>query len=310
MWVVMVSAVIAAVVSKQSSSAVDACEVAFAVATEPDTDRNNLEMKMATKAALSDQSNPFAKKAGKDPFKKRAQAALDALKKGKVHTYGKSIRCCTDALGKKSPLGRSPAEIVLDASDGFVPLWAKAQTLRWRFQEMSMTQFENVEAAKEGIRALMSDALLQWGHAAPIRFHESSAGQRWDFEVVVREQADCDVNGCVLASAFFPGGGQDELVIYPTMFAQPRAEQIETLIHEFGHVFGMRHFFANVSETAWAVELFGKQSKFTIMNYGPNSKLTRSDKADLRKLYRMVWSGELDEINGTPIKLFRPYGST
>jgi hypothetical protein len=264
---------------------------------------------MKADSPKADQGNPFAKKAGKDPFKKRAKSALDALKKGTAHTYGKSVRCCTDARGKKSPLGRSPAEIVVDASDGFVPLWEKSQTLKWRFQEQSITQFENPEAAKEGIRALMSDALLKWGNAAPIRFHESGAGQRWDFEVVVREQADCDVNGCVLASAFFPDAGQHELVIYPTMFEQPRAEQIETLIHEFGHVFGLRHFFANVSETEWASEVFGKQSKFTVMNYGPNSKLTAADKADLRKLYRKVWSGELDEINGTPIRRFRPYSA-
>ena len=255
------------------------------------------------------QGNPFAKKAGKDPFKRRSKSALDALKKGAAHTYGKSVRCCTDARGKKSPLGRSPAEIVVDASDGFVPLWEKAQILKWRFQEQSMSQFENIEAAKAGIRVLMSDALLKWGSAAPIRFHESGTGQRWDFEVVVREQADCDINGCVLASAFFPDAGQHELVIYPTMFEQARGEQIETLIHEFGHVFGLRHFFANVSETEWASEVFGKQSRFTIMNYGADSKLTAADKADLRKLYRKVWSGELVDINGTPIKLFRPYSA-
>ncbi len=255
------------------------------------------------------QANPFAKKAGKDPFKRRAKADLDALRKDTAHTYGKFVRCCTDARGKKSPLGRSPAEIVLDSSDGFVPLWDKAQTLKWRFQELSMTQFENVDAAKDGVRSLMSEALLKWGNAAPIRFHESTPGQRWDFEVVVREQADCDVNGCVLASAFFPDAGQHELVIYPTMFDQLRAEQLETLVHEFGHVFGLRHFFANISETQWASEVFGKQSKFTIMNYGPDSKLTAGDKADLRKLYRKTWSGELDEVNGTPIRLFRPYSA-
>ena len=264
---------------------------------------------MKTDSPTGAQGNPFAKKAGKEPFKKREKSAVDALRKGTAHIYGKSVRCCTDARGKRSPLGRSPAEIVVDASDGFVPLWGKAQTLKWRFQEQSLTPFENPEAAKEGIRALISETLLKWGNAAPIRFHESGAGQRWDFEVVVREQADCDVNGCVLASAFFPDAGQHELVIYPTMFEQPRAEQIETLIHEYGHVFGLRHFFANISETEWASEVFGKQSKFTIMNYGPNSKLTAADKVDLKKLYRKAWSGELDEINGTPIKLFRPYSA-
>ena len=254
--------------------------------------------------------NPFTKAAGKDPFKRRSKAELDALKKGSAHVYGKSVRCSTDALGKKSPSGRSPAEIVVDASDGFVPLWAKSQILKWRFQEQSMAQFANVAAAKAGIRALMSDALMKWGTAVPVRFHESSGGQRWDFEVVVREQPDCDINGCVLASAFFPDAGQHELVIYPTMFDQPRAEQVETLIHEIGHVFGLRHFFANVSETEWASEVFGKQSKFTIMNYGANSKLTTADKADLRTLYRKAWSGEVADVNGTPIRLFRPYSAS
>lgn len=264
---------------------------------------------MASSKSKPSADNPFAKKAGAQPFKRRPQAALDALRKGTAHVHGRSVRCCTDARGKASPLGRSPAELVVDSSDGFVPLWQKAQTLKWRFQEQSMSQFENVTAAKEGIRALMSEALLKWGNAAPIRFHESQPGQRWDFEVVVREQADCDINGCVLASAFFPDSGQHELLIYPTMFDQPHAEQIETLVHEFGHVFGLRHFFANISETEWASEVFGKQSKFTIMNYGPNSQLTAADKADLRKLYRKAWAGELDEVNGTPIKLFRPYSA-
>ena len=41
------------------------------------------------------------------------------------------------------------------------------------------------------------------------------------------------------------------------MFAQNRKEQVDTFIHEIGHVFGLRHFFANISETAWPSEIFG-----------------------------------------------------
>ncbi|NOT36971.1 MAG: hypothetical protein HOP11_06305 [Saprospiraceae bacterium] len=43
------------------------------------------------------------------------------------------------------------------------------------------------------------------------------------------------------------------------------------------------------------------------MNYGTNSRLTARDKSDLKKLYKLAWSGQLTEINGTPIELFRSY---
>ncbi len=60
---------------------------------------------------------------------------------------------------------------------------------------------------------------------------------------------NCNTTGCVLASAFFPDSGQHKLLIYPKMFEQTRKEQVDTLIHEIGHTFGLRHFFADVSES-------------------------------------------------------------
>ena len=168
-----------------------------------------------------------------------------------------------------------------------------------------MLVFENPEAAKTALRQLFGEALLAWGDAAPVRFSERH--DAWDFEIVVRPEDKCTINGCTLASAFFPDPGRHELVIYPRMFAQVRAEQIETLAHELGHVFGLRHFFADVSETAWPVEIFGEHNKFSIMNYGANSTLTDTDRSDLTRLYEQVWNGDLTSINGTPVKLMRPF---
>lgn len=170
-----------------------------------------------------------------------------------------------------------------------------------------MTYFEDPITAKVELRNLFAEALLAWGMAAPVTFTYDE--DLWDFEIVMRNVDNCNAVGCVLASAFFSDGGRHGLELYPKRFAQDRKEQVDTLIHELGHVFGLRHFFADVSETAWSSEIFGRHDKFTIMNYGALSELTDADKDDLMLLYESAWSGELTHINGTPIRLVKPYSA-
>jgi hypothetical protein len=241
------------------------------------------------------------------PFRLRQPDDVARALAPQVHVYGSGVVCDTEHRGHATPRGLSPREIVVNAPEGFIPLWAPDTTLRWRFQERSMSAFENAGAAKNAIRELMGEALLAWGDAAPVKFTEQD--DAWDFEIVVRRSDNCNINGCVLASAFFPDAGRHELEVYPKMFSQDRKEQVDTLIHEVGHVFGLRHFFAQVSETAWPSEIFGAHRPFSIMNYGAQSELTDYDKADLKRLYRTAWSGELTQINGTPIRFVRPFSA-
>ena len=255
-----------------------------------------------TKAKSKD---PFKVKTAANPFK-----LSDAKQKSpETHLYGKKRQhvCRTDARGYPTPKNLSLTELKLDAHEGFVPLWAKDVILRWRFQEQSLSMFENGEAAKADIRQLLGEALVGWGDAVPVKFSEQR--DVVDFEIVLRANSDCDANGCTLASAFFPDAGRHEFVIYPTFFNQSRQEQIETLQHELGHIFGLRHWFANVSETTWRSEVFGADGKFTIMNYGNDSVLTAADRSDLKQLYSLVWAGQLNKINDTPIRIFKPYSS-
>lgn len=239
------------------------------------------------------------------PFEFRDRDDAAKLIEDDVHIYHNNAVCETDTRGHRTPDNRSPDELVVDASEGFIPLWAENVTLRWRFQEQSMAIFVNPDAAKSAIRQLFAEALLAWGDAVPVRFAERH--DAWDFEIAVNPQENCTINGCTLARAFFPDAGRHDLLIYPTMFSQSRQEQIETLAHELGHVFGLRHFFADVSETAFPAEIFGEHDKFSIMNYGPDSKLTDNDRDDLISLYDQVWSGGLTEIGGTPIEQMRPF---
>lgn len=246
-----------------------------------------------------------ARKFGDFEVRKGKEAA--ELTRRVTHIYHGGARCETEPVGSSTPGERSPLDLVVDATQGFIPLWDYGVSLRWRFQEQSFQQFVDPEAAKSYVRGLLGEALLAWGDAVPVRFVESR--QPWDFEVVVRDEDNCNVSGCTLARAFFPDGGQHELVIFPRMFQQVRQEQMETMAHELGHVFGLRHFFAKVSETAFPSEIFGEHQRFSIMNYGADSRLTEDDRADLKRLYQEVWSGRLEQVNGTPIRLMQPFSS-
>lgn len=243
-----------------------------------------------------------------NPFRLRKDEEATSKAEPRVHTYKThkhNVICDTDTRGYETPENKDRARIVVDASEGFIPLWEKGATLRWRFQERSMSLFEDSEAAKTAIEQLLGEALLAWGEAVPVKF--AKRDDAWDFEIAIRRFDQCSINGCVLASAFFPDAGRHELVVYPKMLEQSREEQVETLIHELGHVFGLRHFFAKAKESAWPSEIFGTHRPFTIMNYGEQSELTNDDKGDLKKLYELVWSGALTEINGTEIRLVKPF---
>jgi hypothetical protein len=246
--------------------------------------------------------------AGISPFKLRDPEEVAKAMEPFAHVMKKGIVCDTEQRGYETPHGRSMAEIVLDASQGFVPLWAQGTILRWRFQESSLQHFDDPEAAKAAIEQLLAEAILSWGNAAPIKF--TKASDAWDFEIVVSEVDKCNPAGCTVARAFFPDQGRHDLLIFPRMFTQEREEQVETLAHEIGHIFGLRHFFAQISEGQWPSQIFGTHKKFTIMNYGVDSKMSPEDRIDLKALYQAVWRGELTQINGTPIKLVKPFHTT
>ena len=242
----------------------------------------------------------------------KASSALVALKTTPtpeadkpVHSLGKNRVCDTESRGFPTPGNRSPADLVLHAPQGIIPLWASNVTLQWRLNEPALAAFVDPAALKTAVRNLVSAALLEWGDAAPVAFAENT--EIWDFEIIVRPANQCSINGCTLARAFFPDAGRHDLTLFPILFEQTEREQVDTLAHEIGHIFGLRHFFAQVTETGFPSEIFGTHDKFTIMNYGELSTLTAADRADLKLLYQQVRSGVLTKVNGTPIRLVQPF---
>jgi Matrixin len=231
----------------------------------------------------------------------KPSADVGVITEPQVHSLGNKIICRTDYRAHKL----SPFEIVVDATEGFVPLWAENLVLRWKFDEASFAAFQHPEEIRKRTRALLGKAIAAWRDAAPIRFVENADNS--DFSIVMEHNDDCTAQGCTLAQAFFPDAGRHPLYIFPKMFTQVEKEQVDTLTHEIGHVFGLRHFFAPESETRWPSEVFGEHKPFSIMNYGANSELTAADRDDLKRLYKGVWTGKLTKINGTPVKQVRPF---
>ncbi len=272
-----------------------------------DAKRKISELVDCSKTNMPSSSSSHSHSGYPEALKRRSPEESARIERKELHIYGSKILCRTDTRGFPTPKNRSPLDLKLDATEGFIPLWEQGSQLRWRFKLSSMDYFEDPTAAMGYIKELFRDALMAWGDATPITFSERD--EACDFEIVMKQHDDCQGGGCTLAAAFFPDGGRHGLEIYPKMFTQSRKEQVDNLIHETGHIFGLRHFFADISESAWPSVVFGEDNPFSIMNYGANSELTEQDRSDLATLYEKVWDGTLKTIQMTPIRLVRPFSA-
>ncbi|WP_210202641.1 hypothetical protein [Sinorhizobium sp. BJ1] len=114
---------------------------------------------------------------------------LKEILKQTTHVYHNNACCETDKVGFATPENRPIEELVVDATQGFIPLWDRNVILNWRFQEQSLQRFAKPEAVKAYVRTLFGETPIKWGNAVPVQFSETA--EPWDFEIVVRADDNC-----------------------------------------------------------------------------------------------------------------------
>lgn len=209
---------------------------------------------------------------------------------------------CTTEVSK--PKAYADIEVIVGERDGYIPLWQENTVLNWKFS----AEISALDHRKATIANLLEKALALWGDAAPVQFRQSHYD--WDLEIVISRYDRLNSEGRrVRADGFFPSETKNKLKFYPHFFGLTAAEQERIVLHELGHIFGLRHYFAGEAESDLPSHLFGEHRKFTIMNYGEFQKFSDADKRDLKRLYDLAWKGELTEIGGTPIELLAPFST-
>ena len=86
-----------------------------------------------------------ARPASKTPF---IEITLLPEQESNSYLLKPGVVCRTEPKKKTSRDDQPIPELALDATEGFIPLWSKNTTLRWRFRESSLAHFSNPSAKK------------------------------------------------------------------------------------------------------------------------------------------------------------------
>ena len=157
-----------------------------------------------------------------------------------VHLLSKGIICTTDSRARKLGLRlRSSLTPPRDLSR----CGRRIEVLRWKFNEASLAVFRRPEAVKSTGQGIAHGSHYSLGNRCAYSLQRKSRQLRLR-DRCRRIRKLYTPQGCILAQAFFPDAGRHQLFVFPTMFQQSKKEQVDTLAHEIGHVFGLRHFFA------------------------------------------------------------------
>jgi hypothetical protein len=165
--------------------------------------------------------------------------ASSPRRRSPVCTSTFSARSATPGPGPHGPEGTLVRRARRRRHAGVRAPVGRSHHLRWRFQPRSLVLFEAPLAEMEALARLLGEAILQWGPAAlsgspATTTHGTSRSRCARSPAAHPPAASWPAPSSLMRAATRSSSTR-------SCFTRSRDEQIETLIHELGHVFGLRH---------------------------------------------------------------------
>ena len=209
-------------------------------------------------------------------------------------------------------------QIVLGVGN-IVPRWdtSKGPTnLKWFLKAET---FPSPAEAQFSAQAL-DKAAADWNeYKIGVTFSQTTNKAQANFFLVY--EVNTDATKGVFASAFFPNQSDQDVKVFKYALEPANRDNLKAfLLHELGHVFGLRHEFAvegdfsggslNILNWNWpegqgAVQFMNKNPD-SVMSYRLPPKIQPSDVEGLRAFYKLKGGQPVDGKSGPPVTDYVP----
>ncbi|KAH7372232.1 hypothetical protein BKA66DRAFT_443588 [Pyrenochaeta sp. MPI-SDFR-AT-0127] len=200
--------------------------------------------------------------------------------------------------------------IVVGVSD-IIPRWTANKTDPTKLLYFVVRDGFASDADKKYAADAFQAAAKQWndiGFGVNISAAPDKARAHFLVKYYKPKMGDRDEN--TLARAFFPNSVSD-VVIYDTSLTDPfwRKYLMNTLLHEIGHIIGLRHEFAldrkqdGTLRESTPAQRFGSVNEHSVMSYDDINDIKDTDIKDVKAFYELE---NRSLLNGVPITDYTP----